>query len=113
MSMQSYGNFGLKADIDKINENYDLKQHYDNLIEAMEEEDCNGVELTNGECSQKVGELAERYMQLVMIKLEIEIYPIYIDSEAEGTDLGGLLVWMIDFEIREPARQFSTGFETW
>ena len=121
MSMQSYGNCELKANITKINENYNLKELWDKMQKLTEKTDATPQEIVYDQeddieeiyILRELKSIMKDYITQVWIKLKIDIYPTYIDSEAEGTDLQGQIVWCIEPELIDPVKSYSARWFTW
>ena len=114
MSMRSYANFGLAANLHAINEaEPELKELYQKMMDGINEAECTSSEIVNQECPHDVQEKIYNYQEKVQEKFDLTIFPVYISSEAEGTSHAGETVWMIDFMLSENEIKYSLGFETW
>jgi len=111
----------LRANINKINENYNFKELWYNIQNLIEK-----TEATSQEIVYDLNDNIEEYYLLEEIKIEmknyikqaqrklgIDIYPTYIDSEAEGTDHAGEIVWCIEPELVPVVKEFSDKWTTW
>ena len=113
MGMSNYGQFELLANIEEINRYYDLKKYYDDIEDLLEDTGYTPSEIEQGEASDDINKAIKKYIKLVKTKLDIELDIRYISDDADGTDLAGELVWIIDFKIKDKYVQFSKQFETW
>ena len=123
MSVQSYGNCELRANINKINENYNFKELWYNIQNLIKESEATEQEIVNNmeenfegkelEIFKDIQEAIKDYITQAGIKLKIDIYPTYIDSEAEGTDNAGEIIWCIEPELVESVKEISKQWTTW
>ena len=114
MGMQSYGQFALKANIDKINKaDKELQKKYNRFKELLDESDCSPQELDYGYIDEVLDEALADYIEDVDKELGIQLYIQYVDSEAEGTDMQGGWFFAINFSLPENQEKYSKGWEAW
>ncbi len=121
MSMQSYGNCELRADIIKINSTYNFQKLWDEMAELIEETDATLYEITNDcyameeedDAYKALRKIIKSYIDQAWLKLKIDIYLNYIDFEADGTDFQGEMIWCIEPELIKPVKEFSLKWITW
>ena len=121
MSMQSYGNCELRADIVKINSMYNFQELWDEMAELIEETDATPYEIASNcydreeedQAYKELRKVIKSYIDQALLKLNIDIYLNYIDSDSEGTDLQGEMIWCVEPELVKPAKEFSLQWITW
>ena len=123
MGMQAYGNCELQANINKINENYNFKELWYNIQNLIKESEATEQEIVNNmeenfegkelEIFKDIQEAIKDYITQAWIKLKIDIYPTCVDSEAEGTDNAGEIIWCIEPELVKTVKEFSRQWTTW
>ena len=97
MSMRSYAFNEITLDMKKAK--VVAQQEYTNMMNIMQEEEPDIRDLGPGEVSRELSEAIDAFQYKVFIMLFVDIYPVYIPSDAEGLDseyLCGILIWCIE-----------------
>jgi len=111
MSSQSYGCYELLLDINKAKKAAPLEWiKMQDLIEE-EEPDLFGIE--SEDCSNELNKAINNFIDQILYELEVEIYPRYISSEAEGTDLQGSIIWCVMPEYQSQINNATSGSASW
>ena len=121
MSMQSYGNYELLLDLKEINKIAVFKELYNKIEELYTQTDATWQEIIfmvfddeyDDIIYKKLQEVIKEYKEKAFLELEINIYLTYIDSEAEGTDKAGEIIWCIEPELKSKINQFSDTWISW
>jgi hypothetical protein len=119
MGMQSYGQFGLVADMVKILKDDDIKTAYQEMLDTAEEEECfyYDFEFTDEDDYPNTYTAIEKFTYLIEQKYNISIYPRYISDEIEGYHESDITTndinWFIEFDIPEPEKSFSKCLTSW
>ena len=114
MGMANWGFSGLTLDMTKAKEAAPLE--WENLKRAIEEaeDDINyGYALATQDLPKNIIKLQEEFMNKILMTMEVEIYPQYISSEAEGTCLAGEVVWMIEVQYSPEVNNAIDDEITW
>lgn len=97
MGMASWGFSGLALDMTKAKEAAPIEwQNLERAIEEAEDEMDYGVDLVTGELPKNIEAFQNDFVKKILKKMKVDIYPEYISSEAEGTDLAGEVIWMVE-----------------
>ncbi len=98
MSMKSWGYSELLLDLKKAKDA--APREWITLQELIEEEEPVSNELETGEVSDELKKALEEFIDKILYELEVEIYPRYISTEAEGIDNPGETIWCVAPEYR-------------
>ena len=114
--MQSYGYMELPLNMEKAKEV--ASKEYENMMLTLEEEELLDVEvyqcIEHGEeCTKKVTDSVDAFIEKVNSELGISIYVQYVGSEAEGTDRAGELMWCVCPELPDRVAKNTLPWETW
>ena len=116
--MQSYGSCELTADMTKITIESKTVEIFAQLNLLLSEE-VDDYFITPSEYVQgdydnnELKEATKNLINEVWKTLKIDIYPTYIDGEAEGTDNAGELIWCIEPELIPTVKKYSNQWVTW
>jgi len=112
MSMQSWGYSEILLDMTKAKK---VAQKEYNIMELLiKEEDPETQDIESGDdLSKELSNAIGDFMNKVLLELEIDIYPKYISSEAEGTDYAGEIIWCIEPEYQPQIHYAMYGIESW
>ena len=110
--MQSYGMSELVLDMSKAKKAASLE--YITMREIIDDEDVYMYQIESGEdLSDKLKNAIDSFIDKIMYELEVEAYPRYISSEAEGTDRNGEIIWCITPEYQPAINAATSGRESW
>ncbi len=111
MSMQSYGFSELKFNM-TIAKSIAQKEY--NIMERLiQEQEPDGYDMQTLNCSPELNQSIENFVDKIYDELTISIYPYYISSEAEGTELQGSTIWCIELELSPKIMHMADGWESW
>ena len=112
MSMQSWGSSEILLDMTKAK--LIAQKEYNIMERLIEEEEPVPYQLQNEEdLSDELLNVMNSFRSKVLFELEVEIYPRYISSEAEGTDLAGETIWCIEPEYQSQVYNAMSDIITW
>ncbi len=112
MSMQSWGYSELLLDLNKAKKAAPLEWII--MRDLIEEEELSPHEIASMEVSPKLKKAIEEFIDKILYELEVEIYPQYISSEAEGLDeYAGTLVWCVVPEYQPQVNNATSEHITW
>ena len=99
MGMASWGFSGIALDMTKAKKAAPLEWIIlQDTIAGIKDGFDYGFALATTDLPKNIEELQDNFADKILYEMEVSIYPQYISSEAEGTDLAGEVIWMVEPE---------------
>ena len=118
--VKNYGNYALLCDTKKVNnESKQAMTLYKEIEAALMESDDTAYSIIQDEFLDldEYGQIAKKkildYQELVGEKFSLEIEALYLDENAEGTELTEKILFSVNFDLPDQVNKYSSGFETW
>lgn len=100
MSMQSWGYSELLLNMEKAKAF--AGDEYKIMEFIIDEEEIEPQDIEEGNYSKTASSAISKFIHKILHELEVEIYPRYISSEAEGADgLEGSIIWCVEPEYQD------------
>ena len=111
MSMQSYGFSEILLDMEKAKKV--AKEEYEEMMMIIAEENPSPYDIHIQEYSSELKHVIDNFINKIYLELAVDIYPYYVSSEADGTDLAGEIIWCIEPEYKENIKNAMSEIESW
>ncbi len=111
--MQSYGSCELLADMGKITKDKKIADLYKKICDFIDDDFEGPQGVGSDESPEELKEMIGLFTELVLRKYGVNIYHVYIPSDAEGTDYAGELKWCLYAELVPKVGEVADQWTTW